>query len=56
MAAVYSGSLKLDRVVGVRKDNNNKYHLPVLKKSNKLATSPKSMKTVENITSDGYKK
>ena len=56
MAAVYKGSLNLDKVVGVRKDNGKSYTMIKPKPSTKLPIGNRSMKTESNITSDGYKK
>jgi len=51
------GSLTLDRVVGVRVDNGNKFiDAPVKKPVRFEALSLKSMKAQANITADGYKK
>jgi len=56
--AVYSGSLKLDKVTGIRHDKNRRA-IPiqqVLKKDTSFKQPAKSMKTVANVTSDGLKK
>ena len=55
--AVYSGSLKLDKVTGLRADR--KRAIPaknLLKKDTSLPQPQRSMKTVANVTSDGLKK
>ena len=57
MAGLYSGSLKLDRVTGVRHDKGQRMtYVPVKKDTTKLQELPKGMKTTENVTSDGLKK
>lgn len=50
------GSLTLDKVVGVRIDNGKRFINAPVKKPIVLPDSEKSMKTVANLTSDGYKK
>lgn len=55
-SAVYSGSLKLDRVVGIRNDLGQRMSYVPVKKEEKLPEPPKAMKDVPNITSDGLKK
>jgi len=52
----YSGSLTLDKIVGVRMDNRNKFINAPVKPSNDLPVTTPSRKTVRNITSDGLKK
>lgn len=54
--AVYSGSLKLDKVVGIRNDLGQRMTYVPVKKDPKLEQPPKAMKTVPNVTSDGLKK
>jgi hypothetical protein len=57
MAALYSGSLKLDRVTGIRHDKGQRMtYVPVKKDTTKLQESPKGMKAVPNTTTDGLKK
>jgi hypothetical protein len=54
--AVYSGSLKLDRVVGIRHDLGQRMiNVPTVNVK-QVEQPPKAMKTVPNITSDGFKK
>ena len=50
------GSLSLNKVVGVRIDNGNKFIDAPVKKPIVLPETSKSMKDVANTTSDGYKK
>lgn len=54
--AVYSGTLKLDRVTGIRHDKGQRMTYVPVKPSTDLPQPPKSMKTVPNVTSDGLKK
>lgn len=54
--AVYSGSLKLDRVTGIRHDRGQRMTYVPVKKEPKLEQPPKAMKTSLNVTSDGLKK
>jgi hypothetical protein len=57
MAGLYSGSLKLDRVTGIRHDKGQYMtYVPVKKDTTKLQESPKGMKITPNVTSDGLKK
>jgi hypothetical protein len=56
--AVYSGSLKLDKVTGIRHDKGQRA-TPIkslVKKDTSFKRPGISMKTVANITSDGLKK
>lgn len=56
--ALYKGSLKLDRVVGVRPDKGQRM-TPIkslAKPNTDLPQPPKSMMNVLNVTSDGLKK
>lgn len=56
--AVYSGSLKLDRVVGIRHDKGQRA-TPIkslVKPDTEFKQPQKSMKTVANVTNDGLKK
>lgn len=56
--AVYSGSLKLDRVIGIRHDKGQRV-TPIkslVKPDTSLPQPPKAMKTIANVTSDGLKK
>jgi hypothetical protein len=55
---VYKGSLKLDKIVGIRHDKGQRA-TPIqslIRKNETLQELPKSMKTVANVTSDGLKK
>ena len=55
---VYKGSLKLDKIVGIRHDRGQRA-TPIqslIKEDNTLPELPKSKKTVANFTSDGLKK
>ena len=54
MAAVYKGSLKLDRITGVRHDKGQRMTYVPVKKEVKLPTVNKSMKTTPN-TKNGAK-
>lgn len=56
-AALYRGSLKLDKITGIRNDlNQRKTYIPV-KKEWVFPTPKKAMKTAPNVTPDGkYKK
>jgi hypothetical protein len=54
--AVYSGSLKLDRVTGIRHDLGQRMTYVPVKKESKLEQPPRAMKTSSNITNDGLKK
>ena len=55
--AVYSGSLKLDRVTGLRADRPKAIPAKNLVKPDTSYKQPaKSMKTTANVTSDGFKK
>jgi len=48
MAGLYSGSLKLDRVTGIRHDKGQYMtYVPVKKDTTKLQESPKGMKHFE---------
>lgn len=57
-SAVYKGSLKLDRVTGIRHDKGQRATpiKSILKPDTTLPTPSRSMKTVANVTSDGLKK
>lgn len=53
--AVYKGTLKLDRVVGIRHDKGQRMtYVPV--KNPYKNDPPAAMKTVANVTKDGLKK
>jgi len=55
--AVWSGSLSLDKITGLRADK--KRPIPardLLKKDTSFPKVNRSMKTVANVTSDGLKK
>jgi len=54
--AVYSGSLTLDKIVGVRMDNRNKFINAPVKPSTAAPVTPRSMKSTPNVTKDGLKK
>lgn len=54
--AVYSGSLKLDKVVGIRNDLGQRMTYVPVKKEAKLETVPIAMKDSPNVTTDGLKK
>jgi len=56
MVAVYKGSLTLDKVTGVRKDNGKKFIEAPLKPSTDLPPTTKARKTSANVTRDGLKK
>ena len=57
MGGLYQGSLKLDRVTGIRHDKGQfMSYVPVKKDTTKLQESPKGMKTTSNVTTDGLKK
>lgn len=57
MGGLYKGTLKLDRVTGIRHDKGQfMSYVPVKKDTSKLKESPKGMKTTPNVTSDGLKK
>ena len=55
---LYRGSLKLDKVTGIRHDKGQRAISiqDVLKKDPKFPAPNRQMKTKENITSDGFKK
>lgn len=53
--AVYSGSLKLDRVTGIRHDKGQRMTYVPVKKTPKLKTVERSIKTAPNTTSNGEK-
>jgi hypothetical protein len=54
---IYSGSLKLDRVTGIRADKPKATPIQdVLKKDTSFKPAAISMKTVANVTTDGLKK
>ena len=54
---IYSGSLKLDKVTGLRADRRKAIPAKnLLKPDTSLPKPTKSMKTVANVTSDGLKK
>jgi hypothetical protein len=56
MAGLYSGSLKLDRITGIRHDKGQRMtYVPVVKEQ-KLQTPERAMKTDLNVTTDGLKK
>ena len=48
--------LKLDKIVGPRKDNPYEFIKAPIKKSTKFPSPVRSMKDVANITRDGKKK
>ncbi len=53
----FSGSLKLDKVTGLRADKRRPIPAKsLLKPDTSFKAAPRSMKTVANITSDGLKK
>jgi|TARA_Y100000389_G_C17009950_1_gene293634 hypothetical protein len=55
---VYSGSLKLDKITGIRHDKGQRA-TPIqnlVKPDTSFKPATRSMKTVANITSDGLKK
>ena len=53
----FSGSLKLDKVTGIRADKRRPIPAKsLLKPDTSFKAAPRSMKTVANITSDGLKK
>ncbi|MDA9953129.1 hypothetical protein N9D61_02155 [Planktomarina sp.] len=55
--ATYSGSLKLDRVTGIRADKPKAIPAKdLLKPNTSFKQATKSMKTVANVTTDGLKK
>ena len=54
MAAVYSGTLTLDKVTGLRADKVTKQLVPLKQNNSKLQNSSKSMKTRSN-TKNGAK-
>lgn len=54
--AVYSGSLKLDRIVGIRNDLGRPMTYVPTANVKPVEQPPKAMKTEPNITSDGFKK
>lgn len=56
MAAFYQGSLKLDRITGIRNDLNQRMTYVPVKKEEKVQEPPRAMKTTPNVTSDGFKK
>jgi hypothetical protein len=57
MGGLFKGSLKLDRVTGIRHDKGQfMTYVPVKQDTTKLQESPKDMKTTPNVTSDGLKK
>jgi hypothetical protein len=57
MGGLFKGSLKLDRVTGIRHDKGQfMTYVPVKKDTSKLEESPKGMKTTPNVTVDGLKK
>ena len=54
---IYSGSLKLDKVTGLRADRPRAIPAKnLLKPDTSLPQPKKSMKNVANVTSDGLKK
>ena len=54
---IYSGSLKLDKVTGLRADRKRAIPAKSLLKPDTSFKQPaKSMKTVANVTTDGLKK
>jgi hypothetical protein len=56
MAGLYQGSLKLDRVTGIRHDKGQRMTYVPVKNVTQVEQPPKGMKTVPNITLDGLKK
>lgn len=57
MGGLYQGTLKLDRVTGIRHDKGQYMtYVPVKKDTTKLQQLPKGMKTTTNVTKDGLKK
>lgn len=57
MGGLYQGTLKLDRVTGIRHDKGQfMTYVPVKKDTTHLQTPVKSMKTHSNITKDGLRK
>lgn len=56
MGGLYQGTLKLDRVTGIRHDKGQRMTYVPVKKDDKLTEVKKSMKTTSNVTSDGFKK
>ena len=56
MAGLYQGSLKLDRVTGIRHDKGQRMTYVPVKKDEKLVEVKKSTKNIPNVTSDGLKK
>ena len=54
--AVYSGTLKLDKVTGIRHDRGQRMSYVPVKPSTELPQPPKAMKNVPNVTRDGLKK
>lgn len=57
MGGLYQGTLKLDRVTGIRHDKGQYMtYVPVKKDTTKLQQLPKGMKTTANVTKDGLKK
>jgi len=58
MTALYQGSLKLDKVTGIRHDKGQRA-TPIqslVKPDTSLPQLPKAMKNVPNVTSDGLKR
>lgn len=56
MGGLYQGTLKLDRVTGIRHDKGQRMTYVPVKKDDKLAEVKKAMKATPNVTSDGLKK
>lgn len=58
MTALYQGSLKLDKVTGIRHDKGQRV-TPIqslIKPDTSFQQPPKAMKTSPNVTTDGLKK
>ena len=54
---IFSGSLKLDKVTGLRADKQRAISAKsLLKPDTSFKAAPRSMKTVANVTRDGLKK
>ena len=56
MAGLYQGSLKLDRVTGIRHDKGQYMTYVPVKKDDKLAEVKRASKNTSNVTGDGLKK
>ena len=53
--AVYSGSLKLDRVTGIRPDKGQRMSYVPVKKTPELKKVERSVKSSPNVTPNGEK-